>query len=105
MQIEGAEHCDQYANCWAVFYSANRPHTGYGRNNQTSLHVLRQLGYSGGDSIAYMPRTLLDDISADTLLNLDPEHGYHELTQWRGRRRGPARHVGPCQSAEVIRLQ
>ncbi len=52
-------------------------------DNRSPLEVLRQLGYHGGDSIAYMPPIIPDDVSPDILLAFEPHPGYHQLTQYR----------------------
>lgn len=81
-QIEDVAHWVRLAGHWVYFYNAVRPHTGKKMDNRTPLQVLRQLGYRGGDTIAYMPPIVLDDVSADILLSFDPEYGYHLLTQY-----------------------
>lgn len=81
-QVENVSHWVQLAGHWVYFYNAIRPHTGKGMDNQTPLHVLRRLGYRGGDTIAYMPPIVLADVSADILLSFDKDYGYHLLTQY-----------------------
>ena len=83
-QIQDVPHWVRMAAHWVYFYNVMRPHTGKGMDDRTPLDVLRQLGYHGGDSIAYMPPIILDDVSPDILLAFDPDPhpGYHQLTQY-----------------------
>lgn len=82
LQIEDVPHWVQMANHWIYFYNTVRPHSGSGMNNHTPLEVLRELGFRGGDTVAYMPPIILDDVSADILLAFDPEYGHNQLTQY-----------------------
>lgn len=82
LQIDNAPHLVQMAAHWVYFYNTVRPHTGHGMNNHTPLEVLRLLSYRGGDTIAFMPPIILDDVSPDILFSFDPEYGHNQLTQY-----------------------